>query len=59
MAYTMLDPPAGSWGFEEDSFEARALAFLRESCEGLRFDRKKDYLERKTGRRAACFSAKA
>ena len=37
MAYTMLDPPAGSWGFEEDSFEARALAFLRESCEGLRF----------------------
>ena len=45
MAYTMLDPPAGSWGFEEDSFEARALAFLRESCEGLRFDREKSARE--------------
>ena len=34
---------------EPNGLKSAALRFLREECEGLRFDRKKELLERKTG----------
>ena len=45
-----VQPPFPACG-EPNGLKSAALRFIREECEGLRFDRKKDYLERKTGDR--------
>ena len=43
-----VQPPFPACG-EPNGLKSAALRFIREECEGLRFDRKKELLERKTG----------
>ena len=50
MAYPMIyTTPAPRWRFPKYGMEAAALAFLRERCEGLRFDAEKTRREAEEG----------
>lgn len=41
MAYTMLKNKVVSRNYDKDTLEGAALSFIRDNCEGLRFDTKK------------------